>query len=243
LNDLFTTPLLPSLLFIGLTIFLFSFISFCLKIGFRSQPKLALLLKTELLIWITTIGALSIFGFFNKFDTVPPRFFFILAPVILLLLFTTKSKAVRPIFLSVPQTWLIGIQSFRIVMELILFILAKQHIAPELMTWDGRNFDIFIGLTAPLIVYSCFTLNIFKPSIRNEIVLIWNFLGIALLGNVVINGFLATPTIFQTIQTVPENTFIGSFPYSWLPGFVVPTALFFHIMSIRKCLTDQSTKN
>ena len=46
--------------------------------------------------------------------------------------------------------------------------------------------------------------------------------------------FRPAKTPIQLFMVEPENTFVASWPYVWLPGFLVPTALFLHVISLRK---------
>ena len=184
--------------------------------------------------WLIFTGVLAKTGFLMSFNSLPPRIMMIIFPMVVLLIYTIFSKHIVPLIKSTSQAFLIYVQSFRVMVELVLYLLAAQHIIPEIMTWNGRNVDILIGLTAPIIGYFCCTKKVWPTSI----IKIWNYLGVMVLLNVVIHANLSTPTPFQVFIVEPSNTFIGDFPYVWLPGFLVPCALFFHILSIRKCTLE-----
>lgn len=213
-------------LFLGLVIFLVGFLYCCFKRSIK-RPMVSVCIVA---IWLLITGILSIKGFFMRFDVLPPRILFAVVPMVLVLIYTVISSKVLPLLTHIPQTWLIYVQAFRIVMEIVLWLLAKEKLVPEIMTWDGHNFDILIGITAPAVAYLCFTANRWSP----KIALVWNWLGILFLLNVFAHGLLSVPTPFQVFVTNPPNTFVGYFPYTWLPAFVVPCAIMFHILSIRK---------
>jgi hypothetical protein len=219
---------MTSAIFIITVFLLLIFWITCLK----KFTKKSSVISYSILIWLTLTGALSFFGFFQRFDQLPPRIALAIIPVIGVIILISTSKKTTAFITHIPQTWLINIQSFRVLIELILWRLVTTNIAPDIMSWHGRNFDIITGITAPIIAYYCFT----KPQWHPRIALLWNSLGIILLGNVFIHGLLSAPTPFQQILTEPANTFIGYFPYIWLPTFVVPSALLFHIFSIKKLL-------
>jgi hypothetical protein len=120
----------------------------------------------------------------------------------------------------------------RIPVELVLWWLFMNKQVPELMTFEGRNFDIIAGITAPVIGYFCFT----KKTLTNRIALIWNFLALGLLLNIVINAVLSLPLPFQRFAFDQPNVAVLYFPFIWLPAFIVPTVLFSHILSIVKLL-------
>jgi hypothetical protein len=98
------------------------------------------------------------------------------------------------------------------------------------MTFEGRNFDVFSGITAPFIAYFGFR----KKTLNRKIILAWNFICLALLVNIVVNAFLSAPTPVQQFAFDQPNIAILYFPFSWLPTFIVPVILFGHLVSIRR---------
>ena len=126
--------------------------------------------------------------------------------------------------------WIVYAQSFRMIMEFILWLLYRYSIIPVQMTFAGRNFDILIGFTAPFVAYFCFIKKTWSP----KVALIWNFAGLLLLGNIVVVALLSTPYPFRVFMNEPANTLVFSFPFVWLPAFVVPFALLLHLISIKR---------
>jgi hypothetical protein len=179
--------------------------------------------------WLALTGSLAIRGFFQDWSRLPPRM--LPAPLVpliggLLLLF--YSRQMRALLAATPLQWPIYLQSFRIVMEIILWLLFVQHRAPVLMTFEGRNVDILVGLTAIPVGYFCFV----RKSWPRQVALWWNVIGVLVLLNVVVHAQLATPSPFRVFVTDPPVTFIGDWPYIWLPGFLVPLAWLMHAASI-----------
>ena len=88
-----------------------------------------------------------------------------------------------------------------------------------MLTFHGANFDILIGLSAPVVavLYA-------RHAIDARAALIWNLVGIASLANVVVRNVLMSPAI-HLISTEVPNSAIGSFPYSFIPTLIVPLAL------------------
>lgn len=103
---------------------------------------------------------------------------------------------------------------------------------PELMTFEGRNFDIISGISAPLIYYFGFV----QKRLSNKIIIIWNVLCLMLLFNIVINAVFSAPFPFQKFAFDQPNIAILYFPFNWLPSCVVPIVLFSHIVVIRQLL-------
>lgn len=143
-------------------------------------------------------------------------------------LFLLPTHGVRHYVAATPAAWLVYTQSFRIVMELILFALAVQQRAPELITFGGRNADILIGLTAVPVGYFTVTRRVWP----RRVVAIWNVAGILILANVVAHAQLAAPGPYRLFVTEPSTAFLGTFPYIWLPGFLVPLAFWLHAASL-----------
>jgi hypothetical protein len=107
------------------------------------------------------------------------------------------------------------------------------------MTFEGRNFDILAGITAPIIAY--FSLK--KVKLSRNVVLVWNIICLGLLINIVVNGFLSAPSPLQQLAFDQPNIAILNFPFSWLPTFIVPLVLFGHLVSIRQLLKPKIYKN
>ena len=119
----------------------------------------------------------------------------------------------------------------RIPVEIVLYLLYQNKQIPVLMTFAGRNYDILAGLTAPVIYLVCFK----DGRLTNKrAFLIWNIFALALLLNIVINAVLSAPFPFQKFGFDQPNKAIFYFPLCWLPGFIVVTVLFSHLVSIRR---------
>jgi len=100
------------------------------------------------------------------------------------------------------------------------------------MTFEGRNFDIISGLTAPIIFYFGFI----KKTLSNKILLIWNFICMGLLINIVTIAVLSAPFSFQKIAFDQPNIALLYFPFIWLPCCIVPVVLFSHLAAVRQLL-------
>lgn len=106
------------------------------------------------------------------------------------------------------------------------------------MTFEGRNFDMLSGLTAPLIFYTGFA----KNRVHKKLLLFWNLICLALLINIVVIAVLSAPFAFQLFSFEQPNIAILYFPFVWLPGVVVPLAALSHLASIRQLLRIKKQK-
>jgi hypothetical protein len=132
--------------------------------------------------------------------------------------------------------WLTYLHLVRIPVEIVLFWLFLQKQVPQLMTFEGRNFDILSGLTAPAIAY----LGCKQLKWGRRLLLAWNCICLALLINIVVHAVLSAPFAFQQFAFEQPNVAILYFPFIWLPGFIVPVVLLSHLVVIRKLLiTDK----
>ncbi|MDH5229922.1 MAG: hypothetical protein OEY38_07685 [Gammaproteobacteria bacterium] len=129
---------------------------------------------------------------------------------------------------TLPIYLLVGFQAFRIPVELLIHQAANAGLAPMEMTYFGRNFDIISGLSA--IVLALF---LFRRVISAKILLLWNVLAMALLTNVVVVAILSMPHPLQVLNTDPANVWVTYSPFILLPGVLVCSAFFGHLLVFR----------
>jgi hypothetical protein len=182
------------------------------------------------LLWLMLQSAISLTGFYIVTGTVPPRFALLLLPPIIFIavLFFTKSGRAAIDSYNVPMLTLLNI--VRIPVEIILYWLFIYKMVPGIMTFEGRNFDILCGLTAPFVYYFGYL----KNMLSKNILIAWNIFCLLLLANVVVIAVLSAPFAFQKFGFGQPNVAIFYFPFIWLPGFIVPAALFTHMVAIRR---------
>ncbi len=180
--------------------------------------------------WLALTAVLADRGFFEDFYSLPPHMLLAIGPPLLGLLALTFASRVDALLAALPRSWPVGAQAFRIVVELVLWRLAVAGVAPEIMTFTGRNVDILVGLSAPVVAYFCFV----RRAWPERVAVWWNVAGIVILLNVVVHAQLSAPTRFRVFETEPPTTFIGDVPYIWLPAFLVPLAWLLHAISLRQ---------
>lgn len=188
------------------------------------------------IVWIILQSIVSILGFYKIANTIPPRFGLLVVPPLILTIikFTTKKGKQSIDMLNIKTLTLFHI--VRIPVELVLYWLFMHKVVPGLMTFEGRNFDILSGLSAPFIYYFGFI----KKSLGRNILLLWNFICLALLLNIVFNAVLSLPSVFQQFAFEQPNIAILHFPFVLLPSVLVPLVLFAHLASIRQLLYNKS---
>lgn len=188
-------------------------------------------------LWLLLTAFAALQGVFTDFASIPPRI--VVPPNIAFLSvivwsFTKGAKRLRA---ALPETWFVEFQTFRVVMEIVLWLLLSAGIIPVQMSFEGRNFDILVGLTAPAVSYFCFRKRVWKPLVA----IVWNIVSLGLLLNIVVIAVQSTPTFLRTFMNEPANTVIAYFPFIWLPAFVVPMAFAGHIFSLRQLLERRNS--
>lgn len=179
------------------------------------------------------VGLAALDGFFLDREAVPPKLVFGMVPALAGVLLLAFHPLILKWIREIPQRWLIGLQTFRLIVEVQLYFLAQAGLISKLMTFEGRNFDILVGLTAPLAAWY-----VHKKHRANQgapkFVVIWNLIGLGLLINVAAHGLLMFPSVAIISDGSPGSYGLASFPYIWLPTFMVPLALLLHILSLKR---------
>ena len=191
--------------------------------------------KTFLLlssVWIVFQSVLGIRGFYSDPATMTARFSLLFGPllVIMILLFLTpKGRAITD---GLDLKALTIFHVIRIPVEFVLLLLFTNHLIPKAMSFEGRNFDILSGLSAPIIYYLYFI----QKRLSKTGLLIWNIVCIILLLNVVSGAVLSLPARFEQFGFEQPNIGLGFFPFLLLPAALVPLALFANLAAIRQLL-------
>jgi hypothetical protein len=136
---------------------------------------------------------------------------------------------------SLPLRNITWVNIVRIPVELCLYLLFVNKAVPELMTFEGRNWDILSGISVPIIILLAFR----NGKIKHGLLLLWNVLCLLLLLNIVTNALLSAPFPIQKFAFEQPNIAIINFPFSWLPTFIVPVVLFGHLVSIRQLIRNK----
>ena len=177
-------------------------------------------------------GILSYTGFYTEnLFSIPPRFPINILPPLIFIIFLFNSKKGKSFIdkLSLGDLALISI--VRIPVEICIYWFAMEKIVPNELTFEGRNWDILSGITAPLIAYAYY-----KGYIGRKTLLIWNFVALILVIAIVSQAILAIPSPFQQMGIDQPNIAVLYFPFNWLASFIVPIVFFTHFAALRQLL-------
>ena len=186
--------------------------------------------------WIFFQAVLALDGFYADFTSFPPRLllFAILPALVLIAVYFLVFRATFVERLPLETLTLVHI--VRVPVEIVLLMLFLAGQVPQMMTFEGRNFDILSGLLSPLVFWLVFR----RDRIRRGWLAAYNVLGLVLLANVVIIAALSLPSPLQQLNLDQPNRGVLYFPYVWLPAIVVPIVLFSHFASLWKLFLERS---
>ena len=217
---------LTTLLTVGIFIYAIT------RAGLQSTAAKILLAFT--LFWIVIQAILALNGFFQKFDVLPPRTF-AFGPLPFFILTIGYLIFCRKFLADLPLTVLTWIHVIRIPVECVLLWLYQNGLVPVDMTFEGRNFDILSGLSAPIIYFVAFR----NGQVNRKLLIVWNIVALALLANIVTIAVLAFPSRFAIFGLDQPNVGVTYFPFIWLPSVIVPIVFFCHVVSLQRLFSSE----
>lgn len=182
-----------------------------------------------LLLWQVYIYILASKGILSDFSF-PPKFaVFMIMPAFLFTgLFIFKNR--NAVWIQeIPESWLIHYQTFRVLVETLFVYAVAAGVLHHHVTIEGYNYDMIFALTAPFMAFLVYQ----KKSLPKKVLIWWNYLGLAVLASVI---FVFITTIFvpelygSKVPLMPKG--FGQFAYMLVPGFLMPSAVFIHILSL-----------
>ena len=234
--EMSATPLTTAL-FVALVVVMFVAVILALRDASPGRGRTALAVAGPILlvVHLAVPAILALAGQLDRYAPMP-------APPLLLMLAVTATTvllAMSPLGLrlamALPLSTLVGFQSFRIGAEWLLHRLWLEGVIPAAMTWSGRNLDVVAGVTALGLGWWLRT----GRGSNRALILGWNVLGLLLLLNIVTIAILATPTSFQRFTAGPDNLLPSTWPFVWLPSFLVQLALAGHLLVFRRLAAER----
>ena len=219
-----------SLLFeltVAITIYLF----------YRATPSSKIFLAI-VIAWVVIQAILGLSGFYYLSKDVPPKLPLLVGPptVLIIMLFLIKKGRLFIDGLSIANLTLV--HSVGLFVELVLYFLFVYKYVPKAMTFEGSNFDILSGLSAPIVYYFGFV----KNGLNRGILIAWNIICLVLLINAARLAVLSMPN-FGLIGAEQPDIALGLFPFILLPAVIVPLVLFAHLASIRNLVIKRPSPN
>lgn len=187
------------------------------------------------LAWLVLQGLVAGSGFYANTAAGQPRLALLLGPPVLAIALLFLTTAGRRFLDGLRLETLTLLHVVRVPVELVLFGLFLHHAVPRLMTFEGRNWDVLAGLTAPVVYYLAFVAKRLGP----RGLLAWNVIFLGSLLNIVVIAVLSAPSPVQRFAFEQPNVAILHFPFVFLPGCVVPLVLLAHLAAIRQLVASK----
>jgi hypothetical protein len=195
--------------------------------GDPSARRAALRTVAAVALWLALTGALAAAGRLS-FSTRPPTIMLVIVLALVLTARWALSAAGARLAAAVPVALLVAVQGFRLPLELLMHRAYTEGLMPVQMSFSGRNFDIVTGTSALLLAVA-----LARGAASRRLVWLWNWMGLALLLNVVTIALLSAPTPLRVFMNEPANVWITRAPFIWLPAVLVPCALAGHLLVLR----------
>lgn len=190
-------------------------------------------LLAGLLVWSILQSVLAFSGFYQVTNTLPPRFTLVLLPTTLIIIAGLLPRYREGFLRNRNRALSTFLHTVRIPVEVVLLFLFFSNMVPELMTFEGRNFDILAGLTAPVI-----GILILKKRASRSLLIGWNILALLLVCFILFNGILSSELPFQQFGFEQPNRAINYFPFVLLPAVIVPLVVYTHITDLILLLSE-----
>jgi hypothetical protein len=195
--------------------------------GAAASVRVSLVTAAASAAWMAMTWVAAETGLLRRWDLFPPPFGLLVLAIVVIGVAVAFSGFGRRLAHFVPLWALVGVQAFRLPLELSMHRLAERGIMPPQMTYTGRNFDIVTGATAIVVAWLAA-----RGVAGRPLVFAWNVLGLCLLVNVVTIAVLSTPAI-RYFGDANLNVFVTYTPYVWLPAVMVLAAWAGHLIIFR----------
>lgn len=188
----------------------------------------------SILIFAAVVGvslAAGASGKLSKFDRLPPPMagFFVL--IIGAAFGIAFSRFGTLLVKHTPMSWLIGFQGFRILAEAVIYAGLREGIAPVQMSFEGYNFDIVTGVSAPIVMA------LLRKRDNRALAYAWNLFGVAALTAIAFIAFTSMPLPIRIFDEL--NLWVTRAPHVMLPGVLVLAAITGHILAFRKLAAER----
>jgi hypothetical protein len=193
----------------------------------RTRRRQTLVAALAVVAYMGSIAVLALGGVLGRFDLRPPPLVLWLLSILGVGFGVGLSPLGRRLAHELPFVALVGVQAFRLPLELVMHRAATEHVMPSVMSYGGYNFDILSGISAALLGGA-----LLRGRPPRALVVAWNLFGALLLANIVVIAFLATPLV-HAFGPEQLNTWVTEFPYAWM-AVMVASALLGHVLVARK---------
>lgn len=190
-----------------------------------------------IIIWIVYLTFLSNLGVLEDFSLPPRLVVWVILPAFLIIcVFFLRANSVSYLR-SIPRSWPIAFQSFRIFVELLIWKCFLVGLLPDYVTFEKYNFEIVVGITALPLAFLCA-----KGMLTKAAIGVWNVWGLLMLAIIV--GLLMTSGYASGFWGAKASLVSAEFlalPYLLIPGFFMPVAVFMHVFSLLQLRLEEDS--
>lgn len=205
----------------------------------RKVKRKSLLLVIGLVLWHVYLFLIAQSGFLQDFSFPPRVVLVVILPAFIFTgIFIFRNRNNQWIQ-HIPPHWLLFYQIFRILIETLFVFSVAKGVLPYHVTIEGYNMDLIFAFTAPVIGFLVYKRH--KRSINLAIA--WNFLGLTVIATILFL-FMTTiyfPEFFGSSEPLMSKEF-GVYPYPLVAGFLMPSAVFMHVLSIVQLIKRKKNK-
>jgi hypothetical protein len=194
----------------------------------RQTNRLQIRFALGAVAWLAITLWVSAAGVLRHFERQPPPMLFLVAAVFALAGWLAFSWIGDLVVRHTSWVALVGLQGFRLPLELLMHRAYVEGIMPVQMSYSGRSFDIVTGATAIVLALALATV-----PVPRWVIAVWNVLGTVLLVNILVIAIASMP-MFHWFGMDRLNVWVADPPFVWLPAVLVLTALAGHLLMFRK---------
>jgi hypothetical protein len=205
------------------------------RAGMTRPRTLAASVAAGLIVWLGATAALAQSGVLSVWTAFPPRWPLLPLTALVTFFILGRTRTFERLLAKVPAWQPVALQTFRVGVELAFWRFHMEGVAPVQVTFEGRNFDALVGLTAPVIAAG-----IAFGWLGPRATIAWNLFGLAMLFNAI--GTVATSTPGPLHLNWPGEPFtaIASWPVIWIPALLAPIGIFLHVVSILQSVSRRA---
>jgi hypothetical protein len=218
---------LPVLVAVGLSAIIWRAVGAAAYPG-RQTNRLQIRIALGAVAWMAITLWVSAAGVLRHFDRQPPPMLFLVAAVFALAGWLAFSWIGDLVVRHTSWVVLVGLQGFRLPLELLMHRAYVEGIMPVQMSYSGRSFDIVTGASAIVLA-----LALARFPVPRWVIAVWNVLGTVLLVNILVIAIASMP-MFHWFGMDRLNVWVADPPFVWLPAVLVLTAVAGHLLMFRK---------
>jgi hypothetical protein len=194
-------------------------------------------IATLLIVWFfAELGPAWLGLYRGTASGIPTIQYGMLIPLVVAIVLFWRWHLLRRVIEAVPQTWMAGVQFYRVLGVIFLALYAAGRL-PGVFAQPAGIGDIVTGLLAPVVGIAY----VRTPQVMASWLRAWNLFGICDLIVAVTTGFLTSPSPMQMLAFANPNKLVGAFPLVMIPVFLVPLAVLLHLASLKKLSRSETS--